>query len=71
MGRSKVVFGNEVLVDLTEDTVTESALLSGYTAHDKAGNSVVGSLSVINIHTGSGDPSNTLGADGDIYLDMG
>ncbi len=71
MGISKIVYGSNALVDLTGDTVEESALLAGYTAHNKAGDSVVGTLSVITVHTGSGAPPNDLGADGDIYLDMG
>lgn len=41
---SKVVFGGSTLIDLTNDTVTPNSLLSGYTAHDKAGNVVEGSL---------------------------
>ena len=32
MAANKVVFGNKVLIDLTGDTVTEEALLKGYTA---------------------------------------
>lgn len=71
MGISKVVYGGNALVDLMGDTVVESALLEGYTAHNKAGDSVTGTLSVITVRTGSGAPSNELGADGDIYLDMG
>ena len=71
MGRSKVVYGTDILVDLTEDTVEAAALLEGYSAHDKAGETVVGSLSVITIHTGSGSPSSDLGNDDDIYLDLG
>lgn len=71
MGRSKVVFGNETLIDLTEDTVTDSALLSGYTAHDKAGNLITGTLVVQKCYVGSGSPDNALGNDGDLYIDMG
>lgn len=71
MGRSKVVFGNEVLVDLTGDSVTESALLSGYTAHDKAGNQITGEVTFSTVHTGNGEPSTSIGVDGDIYIDLG
>ncbi len=71
MGRSKVVYGTETLIDLTKDSVTAAALLSGYTAHDKAGEAVAGALSVAAVYTGSGAPDDTLGADGDIYLDLG
>ena len=40
---NKVVYGGTTLIDLTADTVTSSALLSGVTAHDKAGAPVTGS----------------------------
>lgn len=42
MAINKVVFDGEVLIDLTEDTVTASVLRKGYLAHDKAGNVIVG-----------------------------
>lgn len=42
MGNSKIVFGGEVQMDLTGDTVTADKLLKGYTAHDKAGDPVTG-----------------------------
>lgn len=71
MGVSKVVYGSDSLIDLTGDTVTDSALLSGYTAHDKAGDLITGSLTIQTVYTGSGEPSSSLGSDGDLYLDMG
>lgn len=43
MGNSKVIFGNEVLIDLTQDTVTAADILSGKTAHDKSGTIITGS----------------------------
>lgn len=39
---SKVVYGNTVIIDLTSDTVAAANLLSGYTAHGKDGEQVVG-----------------------------
>lgn len=42
MGRSKVVLGDEVLIDLTGDTVTKEKLLKGTTAHDKSGEQITG-----------------------------
>ena len=42
MGRSKIIFGEEVLMDLTADTVKEEKLLKGVTAHDAAGNPITG-----------------------------
>lgn len=42
MAVNKVIYGTTVLVDLTEDTVTPSALAEGYTAHDKSGAAITG-----------------------------
>lgn len=42
MAISKVVYGNQVLIDLTQDTVVEEKLLSGYTAHKADGTIITG-----------------------------
>lgn len=42
MAVNKIVFGSETLIDLSADTVDESLLLSGYTAHDKSGEQITG-----------------------------
>ena len=42
MGKSKIVFGNEVLMDLTGDTVRPDKLLEGYTAHGADGEKITG-----------------------------
>lgn len=42
MANNKVVFGQEVLIDLTQDTVTPYALEEGYTAHAPSGEKIVG-----------------------------
>lgn len=42
---SKIVYGNTVILDLTSDTVAAANLLSGYTAHGRDGEEVVGSCS--------------------------
>lgn len=39
---NKVVYGNDTLVDLTEDSVTANTLLEGETAHNAAGAPVTG-----------------------------
>ena len=39
---NKVVYGGTVLIDLTGDTVTADKVLSGYTAHDKSGETITG-----------------------------
>lgn len=43
MGVSKVNYGSNVLIDLTQDTVTADKLLSGITAHGADGEIVTGS----------------------------
>ena len=39
---NKVIFGGNTLIDLTGDTVDESHLLYGVTAHDKSGATITG-----------------------------
>lgn len=39
---NKVVYGNDTLIDLTEDTVTADKILQGYTAHDRSGAGITG-----------------------------
>lgn len=45
MARNKVVYGNETLIDLTADTVDAAHLAQGYTAHDKSGEAITGTMS--------------------------
>lgn len=40
--KNKVIYGGQVLIDLTSDTVDAAHLLSGYTAHLKNGSTVSG-----------------------------
>ena len=42
MGKSKIIFGGEVLIDLTTDTITKDKLLKGYTAHGADGEPMTG-----------------------------
>ena len=42
MANSKIIFGGDVLIDLTADTVAADKLLSGITAHDKKGDGITG-----------------------------
>ena len=44
MAVNKVEYAGKVLLDLTEDTVTEDQLLEGAVAHDKTGAKIVGEL---------------------------
>lgn len=45
MAINKVVINNSVKLDLTEDTVTPETLKSGVTAHNAAGEAIVGTMS--------------------------
>lgn len=42
MGYNKVIYGNKTLIDLTADTITAADLTKGVTAHDKAGDAIIG-----------------------------
>lgn len=43
---NKVSYNNNVLIDLTADTIVPEALLEGYTAHDKSGAEISGSIAI-------------------------
>lgn len=68
MAVNKVVYNNNTLIDLTNDTVTTNDLVEGVVAHDKTGTQINGALVVRTVYTGSETPSNSVGIDGDIYL---
>ena len=57
---NKIIFGNEVLIDLTADTVAAAYLLDGYTAHDRSGAPITGSC------TYDADTSDATASAGDI-----
>lgn len=59
---SKIVYGNEVILDLTQDTVDPSHLLSGYTAHGRDGEQVTGTC------TYDADTSDATAAVSDILI---
>ena len=48
---NKVVFGTDVLIDLTTDTVTPAKLYKGVTAHAKDGTSITGTAEVTVVGT--------------------
>lgn len=58
MSINKVEYAGKVLLDLTEDTVTEDQLLEGTVAHDKTGAKIVGAL--INLAEDTVAPENLL-----------
>lgn len=41
---NKVVYGSTVLIDLTNDSVDAASLLKGKTAHNAAGEQIVGEV---------------------------
>lgn len=49
MATNKVIFDGNVLVDLTDDTVTPETLAQGYTAHNKAGEEIVGTVDFVSM----------------------
>lgn len=71
MAVNHVIINGETVVDLRNDTVSADKMLSGYTAHDKSGNQVTGNVTFASVYTGSGEPSSSLGEEGDLYLDLG
>lgn len=58
MAVNKIEYAGKVLLDLTEDTVTEDQLLEGAVAHDKTGKQIVGAL--INLAGDTVAPENLL-----------
>ena len=44
MAINKVKYGNTTLIDLTSDTVTADKLMQGYTAHDRSGAVINGTI---------------------------
>lgn len=42
MAINKIIYGDDLLLDLTGDTITPSDLAKGVTAHDKSGEPIVG-----------------------------
>ena len=60
MAVNKVVLGDETLVDLTSDTVSEDTLLEGTTAHAANGEMIEGKVSVQLIFTGTQSEINAL-----------
>ena len=57
---NKVLYGTQVLMDLTEDTVTADKLAKGETAHDASGEQITGTLET---ESGSGSAKTQILAD--------
>ena len=71
MAVNHVIINGETVVDLRNDTVSADKLLKGATAHDKTGSAITGTVSFATVYTGSGEPSSSLGEEGDLYFDLG
>ncbi len=65
MNVNKVIYGGDVLIDLTGDSVSADKVLKGITAHDKSGAKITGIISTVageytvpqGYHDGSGKVS--------------
>ena len=68
MAVSKVVYGNQTLVDLTGDTVTADTLAEGVTAHNARGEEIVGTMSA---GGGGGEAMNAINYIGITPIDIG
>lgn len=68
MAANHVIINGVTRIDLRSDTVASGSMLSGVTAHNKAGESITGSLVLKTYYSGTTTPSSSLGNDGDIYL---
>ena len=69
--KNKVVYGNETLLDLSNDTVTDpSHILAGHTGHLANGRQVAGTggAGIRTIYSGNTVPASSLGQNGDIYF---
>lgn len=71
MAVNKVVYDGNTLINLENDTVAATDVVSGKTFHLPSGASSTGSLAISHWYSGSGTPSSSLGANGDLYLMTG
>ena len=54
--KNKIIYGNNTLLDLTQDTVTDIGLVKGTTAHDATGCLIKGALSLKEINASNISP---------------
>lgn len=70
MAVNKVIYGSEVLIDLTDDTVNASSLKQGYTAHDCHGNLITGTHVEPGGSSGAGLPDTIEAGDTPIWMHL-
>lgn len=70
MAVNKIIVGGVIRVDLTDATADASKIINSYTAYGATGEKITGNLKIITVHTGSTEPSSSLGNDGDIYIEI-
>lgn len=70
MAVNKVIYGSDVLIDLTDDTVNESSLKQGYTAHDCHGNLITGEHVESDGSSGAGLPDIIEAGDTPIWMHL-
>lgn len=68
MGYSKVEFAGKTLIDLTADTVTPATLAKGITAHNAAGDRIVGTMQASGAESPLGNKLYNFAAFADIHL---
>lgn len=60
--------GTVRFTDTSGTTATVDSVLNGYTFITSAGASATGGVTFVTYYTGSGNPSSSVGSNGDIYL---
>lgn len=70
MGRNKIIYGGETLIDLSADTVTPDKLAAGAVAHNAAGERITGALAIRHLYSGDAAPAASHGMAGDVYLQL-
>lgn len=66
--KNKVVYYGDTLIDISDTTATAEDVLEGKKIYGANGAPITGNVTVVTYRTGTGAPSNSLGSDGDIYL---
>ena len=60
MAYNKVVYGENVLIDLTDDTITAAKLITGETAHDASGAAITGTFAGVDSSDATATAGNIL-----------